>query len=192
MLRALGALAGPATLSITDRGRRIAALGLHPRLARALLDGSELVGRRTAAEVVALMDDDTSTDSDDVETALKRLRSAGGRWRQEVRRLEDRLQGAAPAPRRAGTATRSSALVVGLAQPERLARQRAGGGNVYLLAGGTAVELSPGSPLAGHYLTRRRRLRELFAELGRKRKAVKVFEKFLLLHDYVRSLRGWT
>lgn len=42
------------------------------------------------------------------------------------------------------------------------------------------------------YLTRRRRLRELFAELGRKRKAVRVFEKFLLIHDYVRSLRGWT
>ena len=42
------------------------------------------------------------------------------------------------------------------------------------------------------YLTRRRRLRELFAELGRKRKGVKVFEKFLLLHDHVRSLRGWT
>ncbi|KAB2899758.1 MAG: hypothetical protein F9K40_09960 [Kofleriaceae bacterium] len=42
------------------------------------------------------------------------------------------------------------------------------------------------------YLTRRRRLRELFAELGRKRKAVRVFEKFLLLHDYVRMLRGWT
>lgn len=42
------------------------------------------------------------------------------------------------------------------------------------------------------YVTRRRRLRELFAELGRKRKAVRVYEKFLLLHDYVRSLRGWT
>jgi hypothetical protein len=42
------------------------------------------------------------------------------------------------------------------------------------------------------YLTRRRRLRELFAELGRKRKGVKVFEKFLVLHEHVRSLRGWT
>ncbi len=42
------------------------------------------------------------------------------------------------------------------------------------------------------YVTRRRRLRELFAELGRRRKGVKVFEKFLLIHDYVRSLRGWT
>ena len=150
VLRALGALAGPVDhLSITDRGRRIAALGLHPRLGRALLDGSELVGRHMTAEVVALMDDDTSTDSDDVETALKKLRSSGGRWRQEVRRLEDRLQATTTAPRRAGAATRSSALVVGLAHPERLARQRAGDGNVYLLAGGTAVELSPGSPLTG-------------------------------------------
>jgi ATP-dependent helicase HrpB len=148
VLRALGALAGGA---ITDRGRRMAALGLHPRLGRALLDGSELVGRRTAAEVVALMDDDASTDSDDVETALRKLRSAGGRWRQEVRRLEDRVENTVSVPRRAESAisTRSSALVVGLAHPERLARQRAGGGNVYLLAGGTAVELSPGSPLAG-------------------------------------------
>jgi hypothetical protein len=41
------------------------------------------------------------------------------------------------------------------------------------------------------YVTRKRRLRELFAELGRKRKAVKVYEKFLVIHDYVRALRGW-
>jgi RNA polymerase subunit RPABC4/transcription elongation factor Spt4 len=41
------------------------------------------------------------------------------------------------------------------------------------------------------YVTRRGRLRELFAEFGRKRKAVVLFEKFLVLHDYVRSLRGW-
>jgi hypothetical protein len=41
------------------------------------------------------------------------------------------------------------------------------------------------------YLTRRGRLRELFAEFGRKRKGVIVYEKFLALHDYVRSLRAW-
>jgi len=41
------------------------------------------------------------------------------------------------------------------------------------------------------YVTRRGRLRELFAEFGRKRKGVPVFEKFLLLGDYIRSLRGW-
>src|ERR1051325_4635048 len=41
------------------------------------------------------------------------------------------------------------------------------------------------------YVTRRGRLRELFAEFGRKRKGVRVYEKFLVLHDFVRSLRGW-
>jgi hypothetical protein len=42
------------------------------------------------------------------------------------------------------------------------------------------------------YVTRRARLRELFAEFGRKRKGVPVFEKVLVLHDYVRGLRGWS
>lgn len=41
------------------------------------------------------------------------------------------------------------------------------------------------------YVTRRGRMRELFAELGRKRKEVAVYEKFLVLHRYIRSLRGW-
>ena len=41
------------------------------------------------------------------------------------------------------------------------------------------------------YVTRRGRLRELFGEFGNKRKAVALFEKFLVLHDYVRGLRGW-
>jgi predicted RNA-binding Zn-ribbon protein involved in translation (DUF1610 family) len=39
------------------------------------------------------------------------------------------------------------------------------------------------------YLTRRGRMRELFAELGQKRKALVAYEKFLTLHDYVRSRR---
>ena len=42
-----------------------------------------------------------------------------------------------------------------------------------------------------YFVTRRARMRELFAELGRKRKELVVYEKFLVLHDYVRSLRGW-
>jgi hypothetical protein len=41
------------------------------------------------------------------------------------------------------------------------------------------------------YVTRRGRLRDLFGEFGRKRKGVILFEKFLVLHDYVRALRGW-
>ena len=39
------------------------------------------------------------------------------------------------------------------------------------------------------YVTRRGRMRELFAELGQKRKALVVYEKFLTLHDYLRGRR---
>jgi len=37
-------------------------------------------------------------------------------------------------------------------------------------------------------VSRRGRLRELFAEFGPNAKGVPVFEKFLVLHDYIRSL----
>ncbi|MEO8448900.1 MAG: putative zinc-binding metallopeptidase [Gemmatimonadota bacterium] len=40
-----------------------------------------------------------------------------------------------------------------------------------------------------YYVTRRGRLRELFAEFGQKRKGVIVYEKFLALHAYLRTLR---
>ena len=40
------------------------------------------------------------------------------------------------------------------------------------------------------YVARRGRLRQLFAEFGRKRKGVVLFDKFLVLDDYVRGLRG--
>ena len=155
VLRALGAVDDGGA---TDRGRRLAELGLHPRLARALLDGAPLVGAQTAAEVVALIDDDTLAENVAVDDELRRLRSGAargaGRWRAEVTRLR-RL-----APRAAGAAGSSgegaAALVVALAYPERLARRRSAGvgaqrlhRDVYLMSGGTAVELPAGSPLAG-------------------------------------------
>nr|WP_211177574.1 ATP-dependent helicase HrpB [Pseudonocardia acidicola] len=167
VLRALGALAAD---RVTERGQRMADLGLHPRLARALLDGAALVGARTAAEVVAVLDDDTLTAGTELGAELGRLRSGAapgsGRWRREVRRLT-RLAGAVPGAadaevratggRAAGgrpgaaaepAAAGDAALVVALAHPERLARRRGPGSPLYLMAGGTAVELPAGSPLA--------------------------------------------
>jgi hypothetical protein len=41
------------------------------------------------------------------------------------------------------------------------------------------------------YVTWRGRIKELLADLGRRRKDPIVYEKFLLLHRFVRSLRGW-
>ena len=85
-LHDLGAVDGSGR--VTARGRRLADAGLHPRLARALLDGAPLVGARRAAEIVALLDDDRGL-SDDLTAAWRRVRGGGGdpSWRNEVRRL---------------------------------------------------------------------------------------------------------
>jgi ATP-dependent helicase HrpB len=55
----------------------------------------------------------------------------------------------APAP---GGHRPDPALVVALAHPERLAKRRPGGAPVYLMAGGTAAELPPGSGLDAQWL----------------------------------------
>ncbi|MEV6343951.1 ATP-dependent helicase C-terminal domain-containing protein [Actinoplanes sp. NPDC051851] len=72
---------------VTERGRTLAAAGLHPRLARALLDGAPLVGARRAAEIIAVFDDPRSA-TDDLVTALRRARSSRDpAFLAEVRRL---------------------------------------------------------------------------------------------------------
>ncbi|MGW6774806.1 ATP-dependent RNA helicase [Streptomyces sp. NPDC055037] len=78
---------------VTERGVRMARLGLHPRLARALLDGAPEVGTRRAAEVVALLSEEPPRAyGDDLAAAWRTARRGedgyAARWRQEVRRLE--------------------------------------------------------------------------------------------------------
>ncbi|MDT7841163.1 ATP-dependent RNA helicase [Streptomyces justiciae] len=71
----------------TERGVRLARMGVHPRLGRALLDAPG-----DAAEVVALLSEDVPREyGDDLAAALRAARRGGdayaGRWRTEVRRL---------------------------------------------------------------------------------------------------------
>ncbi|MFI1863357.1 ATP-dependent helicase HrpB [Streptomyces jumonjinensis] len=85
----------------TERGMRMSRLGLHPRLARALLDGAPEVGARRAAEVVALLSEEPPREyGDDLAAAWRTARRGGdayaARWRTEARRLESSLsQGSA-------------------------------------------------------------------------------------------------
>ncbi|MFJ2028549.1 ATP-dependent helicase HrpB [Streptosporangium sp. NPDC087985] len=172
-LGALGSPGGPRSPDtpgaldgrVTARGRRMAAAGVHPRLARALID----VGPR-AAEVVALLSEQLPRDAgDDLVSVWRSARRSGdgfsARWRQEARRLSravPRADGAPPqavrdaetgrTPTRTGDRTGPAAgddalagLVVALAYPERVARRRGGS---YLMASGTAADLPPGSRLA--------------------------------------------
>ncbi|WP_163550518.1 ATP-dependent helicase HrpB [Candidatus Frankia nodulisporulans] len=157
-LRALGAV--DETGRVTPRGRSIAQVGAHPRLARALLDGARAVGARRAAEVVAILSADgpAGGPSDDLVAAWRRLRdntdrTATARWREETRRLRSAAPAGPAGPAARGTDgltdDLAAGLVVGLAFPERLARVRAPGSSNYLMAGGTGAELAPGSALTG-------------------------------------------
>ncbi|GAB2703300.1 ATP-dependent helicase HrpB [Nocardia thraciensis] len=142
-LEALGAL--DVSGGITERGRRMSELGLHPRSARALLDGAAEVGARAAAEAVALLDDDTLAPGTDLIAALRALRSERpARWRREADRLARLVGETGSAPGN----SEDPALIAALAYPERLARRRGPGSASYLMAGGTAVTLPPGTGLA--------------------------------------------
>ncbi|MGW4201947.1 ATP-dependent RNA helicase [Streptomyces sp. NPDC004726] len=86
----------------TDRGVRLSRLGVHPRLARALVDGAAEVGARRAAEVVALLSEAPPREyGDDLAAAWRTARRGGdgyaARWRAEARRLASSLPSAPPA-----------------------------------------------------------------------------------------------
>ncbi|UQX86629.1 ATP-dependent helicase HrpB [Jatrophihabitans telluris] len=143
---------------VTDRGSALARVGVHPRLARALLDGSSLVGPDMARELVALLGSDRllswARRGDDLTALWRRLRAgsdpaATADWRAEIARL-------ARTGREVGTDTtsvgalnqdRAAATVIGLAYPERLARRRPTGGDSYLLASGTGASLAADTQL---------------------------------------------
>ncbi|MER6731946.1 ATP-dependent helicase HrpB [Streptomyces puniciscabiei] len=142
----------------TSVGVRLARLGVHPRLGRALLDTAG-----EGAEVVALLSEEVPRDhGDDLAGALRRARRGGdayaGRWAAEVRRLravsgefshppthDRRSEGAV----RVGPGTgddRLAGVVAALAFPERVAKLDGGS---YLMASGTRAELGDASALRG-------------------------------------------
>ncbi|MFC8127518.1 ATP-dependent helicase HrpB [Streptomyces sp. NPDC057302] len=145
---------------VTERGTRMARVGLHPRLARALLDAVPLVGARRAAEVVALLSEEPPREyGDDLAAAWRTARQGGdgyaARWRTEVRRLTAAAEASppgagAPTAREPGTGRsdeHAAGLVAALAFPERVAQAR--GDGTYLMVNGTRAEVRPGSALTG-------------------------------------------
>ncbi|MFB6694341.1 ATP-dependent helicase HrpB [Streptomyces virginiae] len=160
---------------VTARGQRMARLGLHPRLARALLDGAAALGARRAAEVVALLSEEPPREyGDDLAAARRRARAGGdgdtGCWRRGTAPLGCVLSpyggisvagsgtpaNAAPAAFGERGAGRSpgglaapddlaAGLVAALAFPERVAKAR--GEGAFLMASGTGADLGDGSGL---------------------------------------------
>ncbi|MEV5381397.1 ATP-dependent helicase HrpB [Streptomyces sp. NPDC052721] len=156
VLAAVGAVdsAGRAT----EVGVRMARLGVHPRLGRALLDTAG-----QGAEVVALLSEEAPRDyGDDLAGALRRARRGGdayaARWAAEVRRLRGVSQEFSHPPARDGRQEgavqvgpgagddKLAGLVAALAFPERVAKLDGGS---YLMASGTRAEPAEGSALRG-------------------------------------------
>lgn len=144
---------------VTERGVRMSRLGLHPRLARALLDAAPEVGAERAAEIVALLSEEAPREyGDDLASALRAARRGGdayaGRWRAEARRLKASATAvtprSAPDPATLGSSALEDDVAVGLvaafAFPERVARARGGS---YVMVSGTRADIGDGSPLRG-------------------------------------------
>ncbi|WP_106400403.1 ATP-dependent helicase HrpB [Actinocorallia populi] len=172
-LHGLGALDGAGRA--TGRGRRMNGMGLHPRLARALLDASPRTGARRAAELVALLSEPLPSDApEDLVAAWRRLRDQQ-RWKSEARRLRSALRGrddgAAPAEHLPDEA--AAGLVVALAYPERVARARPSGG--HLMASGTGATV-PGGLARASWLAVAVADRPVGAASARVRQAVEIDE----------------
>ncbi|MGW0607135.1 ATP-dependent helicase HrpB [Streptomyces sp. NPDC002640] len=166
----------------TGRGVRLARLGLHPRLGRALLDAAPLVGAGTAAEVVALLGEEVPRSyGDDLAAAWRTARGGGdayaARWRAEARRLRSlagdtgdaggsggsggsghggdgraTARAGGPSPMRAEGASGDRAAGVVAALAFPERVGRVEGGSC-LMAGGTRAQVPEGSPLrAGSWL----------------------------------------
>ncbi|MEU4391418.1 ATP-dependent helicase HrpB [Kribbella sp. NPDC023855] len=140
---------------ITARGQRMAAVGAHPRLARALLDGTPWVGAERTREIVAMLSDDSTRDGDDLPARWRALRrgddrAATSRWREETKRL---ARGVEQQPQNSASDDAvvpddlAAGIVVGLAYPDRIARARGVDSATYQMSGGTGAALDPHSPL---------------------------------------------
>jgi ATP-dependent helicase HrpB len=152
LLRLLGALGHSGR--ITDHGRAIAALPLHPRLAHMLA-----VAGPGAAELAALLSERDPLRGAPADLAL-RLEALADAERfaaerphaldrpalSRIRAEAARLRAMAPA---ASDPVTGPAEMAALAYPDRIAQRRKGDAPRFLLSGGKGAVLDAGDPLAG-------------------------------------------
>jgi ATP-dependent helicase HrpB len=147
---------------ITSHGRRMATLGVHPRLAHLVARGDELGHGALACEVAALLGErdvfsrETSEGDADLADRVRAVRDAAfardrradrGRL-QRVKQEADALRRVIDAPRVHGAPDdRIIGLLVALAYPDRLAKQRTGEPGRYLLRNGRGATFGTPQPL---------------------------------------------
>ena len=142
LLAELGALEGT---RITDHGRALARLPLHPRLGHMLA----LAGK-SAAPLAALLSDRDPLRTAGADLSI-RLDALASRRRDpaldRIRAESSRLSRVAPATRISDPSAQAA-----LAYPDRIAMRRRGRSPRWLLSGGKGVRMDAGDPLAGSTL----------------------------------------
>ena len=142
LLIAMGALKDD--LCVTDHGRALGKLPLHPRLAHMLLRARKLKAETTAATIAAILS--TGMRAERGDTRLGPLMEAAAKGRDasikpvtaEIRRLE-------PKP---DVTSHDPGALLSLAYPDRIAQRRKGKEPRYLLAAGNGARLTNDDPMA--------------------------------------------
>ena len=150
MLNDLGALDEEGR--ITAMGRRMRALPMPPRLARMILMAADQGSAREAADLAALIVERGLGGSDtDIDVRLASFRRGRSERAEAMRRMAERWargarRGSEHKKRSPGEALSSAALIA-LAYPQRIAKSRGERGR-FLLANGRAAQLDAADPLA--------------------------------------------
>ena len=151
LLRELGALDGDGR--ITAEGNSLRALALPPRLARMIVDSHRLGGGEAAADIAAVLTErGLGGDSVDLDVRLDQFRrdrsqragsarSLAGRWAAQVASSPSPFAG-----ERRGAAEPTTGVMLALAFPDRVARNRGQGS--FVLANGRGAMVDPASALA--------------------------------------------
>ena len=160
LLRQLGALDERGLIS--DHGRAMARLGLHPRLSHMLLRAQERGWERLGCGVAVLLSERDPLDRREVGSDLMRRldwlgREERGPWRRLQAQLLRQLKGRGEASRKGradGDAPEEPddgvvAQLLCWAYPERLALGRGRGDGRFLMRCGRGAVLPPGDPLFG-------------------------------------------
>ena len=135
---------------VTDQGRRLRRLPLHPRLAHMVIEGARGGAGRLAAEIAAIVaDPGLGGTSVDLEERVRRLRADRGPRAEDARRLAARwadLAGRAETDAFTGGLADAGRLLA-LAYPDRVAQARGSPGS-FRLANGRGGRLEPHEGLA--------------------------------------------
>ncbi|MBN3563323.1 ATP-dependent helicase HrpB [Aliamphritea spongicola] len=150
-------------VSITSLGEQMAALPVHPRLARMLIIGAQQGQLALAADIAALLSERSGIDSSDFSRHLawlqgdiaasshtaqlrKRCRQLAGQFSRLVRKQnlsQENLTGLPPTDHQEDWL----AILLSYAYPDRIAARRNPQGHDYLLSNGRAARLKQHDPL---------------------------------------------